>query len=150
VAMLSYHTWQSRLGGDPEIIGKAIRVNAESLTVIGVLPQSFWFPGEPVEVWVPRVFDNRFVSPQMVRNGAGILSGVFARLRADVTPEQPDAAIQAIGEPLHGIHLQPMQQNTTAEIRPSLLLLWGAAGCILLATCTNTAGLLLARATARR
>jgi putative ABC transport system permease protein len=102
---------------------------------------------------VPRVFDNRFVSPQMVRNGAGILSGIFARLRADVTPEQADAALHVISAPhesLHGIHLEPMQQNTTAEIRPSLLLLWGAAGCILMVTCTNTAGLLLARATARR
>ena len=41
--------------------------------------KSFWFPGEPIEVWVPRVFDNRFVSPQMIRSGAGILSGVFGQ-----------------------------------------------------------------------
>lgn len=153
VAMLSYRTWQNRFGGDPEIIGKAVRVNTESLTVAGVLPQSFWFPGEPVEVWVPRVFDNRFVSPQMVRNGAGILSGVFARLRADVRAEQAEAALQVAGAPYEWsrtIHLQPMQQSTTADIRTSLWLLWGAAGCILVVTCTNTAGLLLARATARR
>jgi putative ABC transport system permease protein len=152
VAVISYGAWQRRFGRDPAILGKTIRVNAEDLTVIGVLPPTFWFPGEPVEVWVPRVFDNSFVSQQMVRAGAGILSGVFARLRPEVTPEGANAALRAVapeGLPREA-HLEPMQQNTTAEIRPSLLLLWGAAGCILLVTCANVASLLLARATARR
>jgi putative ABC transport system permease protein len=51
---------------------------------------------------------------------------------------------------LNGAHLQPIQRSSSADVRPSLLLLWGAAGCILLVTCANTASLLLARATARR
>jgi len=43
VALLSYSAWWNRFGGDRGIVGKAIRVNAESLTVVGVLPPSFWF-----------------------------------------------------------------------------------------------------------
>ena len=153
VAMLAHDTWRKRFGGAPDIVGQTIRVNAADLTVIGVLPPSFWFPGEPIEVWVPRVFDNHFVSPQMVRNGAGILSGILVKLRPEVSPRQASAAVRDLSarvDDLRTVHLEPMQESATAEIRPALLLLWGAAGCILLVTCTNTAGLLLARATARR
>jgi predicted permease len=153
VAMLSYDAWRNRFGGDRWIIGKAIRVNAESLTVVGVLPPSFWFAGEPVEVWVPRVFDNRFVPPQMIRDGSGILTDIVARLRPGVSLEQADAALRVMNarlDPRLNAHLQPIERNATADIRPSLLLLWGAAGCILLVTCANTSSLLVARATARR
>lgn len=41
-----------------------------------------------IVVWVPRVFDNRFVSPQMVRDGSAILTGILAKLRPDVSPKQ--------------------------------------------------------------
>ena len=153
VAMLGYNAWRTRFGGDRWIIGKTIRVNAESLTVVGVLPSSFWFAGEPVDVWVPRVFDNRFVPPQMIRDGSGILTDIVARLRPGVSLEQANSALRVMNarlDPRLDAHLQAIARNGTADIRPSLLLLWGAAGCILLVTCANTSSLLLARATARR
>jgi predicted permease len=154
VAMLSYNTWQNRFGGDPQIIGTPIDLNAESVTVIGVLPSTFWFPGEPIEIWVPRVFDNRFVPSQMIWDGAGILTGTIARLRSDVPFARAEAGLQVINsrriKTAHDVHLVSLAESSSAEIRPSLLLLFGAAGCILLVTCANVAGLLLARASARR
>ena len=154
VVMLSYHIWQNRFGGDPQILGKPVRVNAESLTVIGVLPASFSFPGEPIEIWVPRVFDNRFVPLQMIRDGSGILTGIIARLRPEISFDRAEAGFKALNvrdgrEPKDFHHLRPLAQSSSADLRPSLLLLWCAAGCILLVTCANTGSLLLARATAR-
>ena len=153
VAILSYHAWQSRFGGDPRILGRPIRVNAESLTVVGVLPPSFWYRGEPVEVWVPRVGDNRYFPAESIRLGAGILTDIVARLRPGVSVARADAAVQELSPkdgPSRRVSVVPIRQHAASGVRPSLLLLWGAAGCILLVTCANTASLLLARATVRR
>ena len=156
VALLAYNTWRNRFAGDIHIVGKSIRVNAESPTVVGVLPSSFWFPGEPVEVWVPRVADNRFISEQMIRDGAGILTDILARLRPGVSMEQAQASIRVLNAQYNKLypgnldaHLEPLERTSNAAARPSLLLLWCSAGCLLLVTCANTASLLLARATAR-
>jgi predicted permease len=160
VVVLSYSAWQRYFNSDPSLVGKAIRLNAESATVIGILPQTFRYPGQPVDFWQPRVFDVHWVSQESVRRGAGILNDIIVRLRPGVSLRAADAGLQVLdaayrntypenGDIVWHVNVKGLQQSVVSDVRSSLLLLWGAAGCVLLITCANTASLLLARATAR-
>ena len=151
--MISYGLWR-RLGSDPAIVGKPLTLDGRSYAVAGVMPPAFRFPvndvgptgGRP-DVWLP--LD--------VREGAEYF--VYARRKPGVTfaAAQDDlrriaAEIAAAAPATHQSFtaaVWDLRQTITQEIRPTLLLLFGAAGLLFLITCANAAGLLLTRAVAR-
>jgi putative ABC transport system permease protein len=149
LVMLSSAYWQQRFGSDPTILGKAITLNGESYTVIGVLPPDLntLFHADLV---VP--FDNDWV-----KRADGDL-GVFGRLKPGITLRQASAEMGVIAERIgrqratrkgFGAVLVPLEQVRVEYIRPALLVLLGAVGFVLLVACTNVANLLLARAVGR-
>ena len=83
VVILGHSVWQGRYGGDPNIIGKSIRANAEAATVVGVMPQGFHFPIQQ-DVWLPLKID-----PQQAERGANRV-GVVGRLREGVSLDWAD------------------------------------------------------------
>ena len=143
VVVLSNELWKERFGADPEILGKAIRLDG-SRTVIGIMPLGFEFPG--VKVWMPLAIrideHNSFMRP------------VVGRLRSSVTPQQALAELKTFAKHLGPERdrmplILPLKDLLVANIRPSLLVFAGAVAFVLLIACANVANLFLARATGR-
>jgi putative ABC transport system permease protein len=161
VAVLSYGLWQRRFGGDPGIVGKTITLNGRSNEVIGVMPAGVQFVlkfgsnvGKQPDIWVPMTFGPN----SRVRTGRYMLA--IARLKSGITVQQAQAEMDALGESLEqqypdfnkgwGIRVSPLRDEFVGEIRPALLLLFGAVGFVLLIACANVANLLLARGASRQ
>lgn len=160
VVVIGHALWERRLGGDPGVIGRTMRLNSEPYEIIGVMPPGFDFPGGlvygPAELWVPfgLVADEmteRNSHPGVyavgrLRDGIGLaaarsdMEGIAARLRS----EYP-ASNERIG-----VRVRAALDEFVGPVRATLFGLLGAVGLILLIVCANVANLLVVRATARR
>ncbi len=163
VADISYGTWQSVFGGDPNIVGRETTYNGVKCVIIGVMKRGFEFPpGEvdPPQIWTPLQIDP--ASPGSPSSHSFYLLG---RLKNGITPSQAQselsALVQAYGEKKapkihaftpanHTLVSFPLQAEVVSSVRPALLMLLGAVAFVLLIACVNVANLLLARAEARR
>ncbi|HKP86346.1 MAG TPA: ABC transporter permease [Blastocatellia bacterium] len=155
VVILSNGLWQRRFGSDPEIVGRTMRLNEQTFTVIGVMPADFSFPNRTTELWVPLTLD-----PEDQNNRGGHGLNVIARLKSGVTIEQAREEMDAIAGRLeqqypnvntgHGVNVFPLYEEVVAGSRPALLILLGVVALVLLIACANVANLLLARASARQ
>ena len=158
VALLSYPFWKRRLAGNRNIVGSAINLNNSSVTVIGVLPESFDFgavfsPGARVDLFVPYIMDD-------FRDDGNDLA-LVGRLKQGVTLAQAQSETDQLLPQFYFEHKHPeygkgytgqltgLKEYVSGKLRRSLIVLWCAVALILLIVCVNLSNLLLARAAAR-
>ena len=155
VVMLSYALWQKRFGGDPAIVGKTIALDGKAREVIGVMPQHFNFP-RAAGLWIPINFD---IDPEMKLRKAHFMRPI-GKLKEGVTIAQAQADMDVVAMRLEeqypesntgwGLRLVSLREELVGNTRPTLFILLGAVGFVLLIACANVANLLLVRAAARQ
>ena len=154
VVMLSHALWRTRFGGDSSVVGRTITLDGKSAVVVGVMPPRVDYPSRK-QIWIPKVFGESERRARMQT-----YYRVIARLKPGVTIEQARDELSSIADRMAielprtnkdvGIVIEPVFERVTGSVRPILLLILGAVGCVLLISCANAANLLLARAAARQ
>jgi predicted permease len=152
VVLLSSALWQSHFAGDPGVLGRSVKLDDQSYTVIGVLPSSFDFPPDEAKGGVVLPL------PPDMRRTHGFLY-VFGRLKPDATLPSAQADLGAVARRLagqykedkgQGVSVQSLQASFVSDYRPALMILLGAVGLVLLITCANVANLFLGRANSKQ
>ncbi len=158
VVILSHGLWQRRFGGDPGIVGRAIRVEAKAATVVGIMPARFQYPEADVELWFPLTVNAE--SP--LRPRAAHYMRLVGRLKEGASIESARTELAVVADRLErefpknypagsgfGVLVLPLEDDLVAEVKPALTVLLVAVGFVLLIACANVANLLLARAAGR-
>ena len=153
VVVLSHGLWVRRFGANPDIVGTTLTLDGQSYTVVGIMPSDFVVP-QMVDIWTPIAFPPE----QLAANNHGNeFLTVIGRLKPEINITQAQAEMNTLADQLRpqfyganwGISVVSLREQLVGDVRPALLILLGAVGCVLLIACANVANLLLARASAR-
>jgi putative ABC transport system permease protein len=160
--ILSHGLWQQRYGAETAILGRTIHANGQVMTVVGVAPEGFrlYMPPDAalptdVDIWTVWPVDLR----TMPRVPSGIIT-VMGKLRPGVTLAQAQNRMDGVAARLREAYqshalaelraaIHPMHEEAVGHVRPTVLVLFGAVGFVLLIACANVANLLLVRAASR-
>jgi putative ABC transport system permease protein len=160
-AILAYSLWQRAFGGQPDIIGQQVRINARPFTVVGVMPPGFAFPpgsNDQAEIYTS------FQFPANPQNRGNHFLNVIGRLKPGVTIEQARNELEMLeagwqsenrsqhllNQKNHPVLMFALHEDIVGSARRAVLTLLGAVAFVLLIACANVASLLLARAEARQ
>ncbi len=163
--ILSDNLWKERFAQSPRILGRTLLLDGKPFVVVGVMPPGFksYTGGDHTDFWVTTaVLSERSPGspkPVSAERGMSFLNAV-GRLRPGVSINQAQSDMDRVAAmlmrtypneaPKEGVIIRDLQESITGNIRPILLLLFGAAGAVFMLTCANIAGLMSARITRRR
>jgi predicted permease len=156
VVLVNEGFWKDRLGASPSAIGKTLTLDGGHYTIIGVIPSTFQF-WSAAEIYVPI---GQSENPSFDNSGPSRVLQIIGRLAPGVTLAQARAEMNVIdrnrvvahpesADTATGVTIHSLRQDVIGDLEPTLLLLLGAVGFVLLIACANVASLLLARSTAR-
>ncbi len=152
VVILSHALWRQSFGGDPQLVGRHLKVDGQSHTVVGIMPPGFHFPGDAAELWLPSALDPNSSGDRRFLRALG-------RLKPGATFEEARAEFEAIAMRLEQsypdtnkgwrVFMQPLSETISGRMRQPLYVLLSAVLFVLLIGCANVANLLLSRNAAR-
>ncbi len=152
--LISDRFWRRRYNADSNVVGKILRLESYSYTIVGVMPASFLFPDHDVDIWYPSAPDAPFAQSR-----ESTWYTVIGRLKAGVRVAQARANLDSVQTQLGrqfpktdgslAVEIQPLKETAVGGVRRSLWVLFGSVSLLLLIACANIAALLLAR-TAQR
>jgi putative ABC transport system permease protein len=158
VAAISSTLWKTRYTADPGILGRTVRINGETYVIIAVMPDVIpgWMDdtSAAVTIWTPFAFTG--IWSEASRGDRG--NYTLGRLKSGVSYDQARAELATLAARLARQHsidegisatIEPLADTRAGPVRPVLLMLAGAVGIVLIIACSNLAGLLLARNSAR-
>jgi predicted permease len=154
VVVIGYHLWQQTFGGSRSVLGRAVRLNGEAATIIGVMPPRFGFPNRH-SAWVPLRMNplqgTRATAPRLqvlgrLRDGVSLERGLsdLNRIASDIATRFPDT-----NKNVSVIGLELRKRMFDGEERATLWMMFGAVTLVLLIACANVANLLIGRALIR-
>jgi len=153
-AVISERLWSRRFNRDPQALGKMLRFGDQGFPIVGVVPDSFRFPADDVDVWL-----RANLPPQVMRAREARYFISVGRIKEGVKAEAAQADLAAVQGRL-GLQFpatdskwtalaEPLKEDTVCGVRKSLWILFGAVSLVLLIACANVACLLLAQASRR-
>ncbi|MGH9847240.1 MAG: ABC transporter permease, partial [Blastocatellia bacterium] len=155
VVVIGHDLWARRFNSDPNLVGGNVTLNGIGHTVIGIMPANFRFLAA-AQLWTPLGLRAR----SLMDRGDHQELTALARLKPDVRLDQARSDLGAIARRLElqykasnegvGVNVNPLTEEVVGYIRPTLRVLFGVVGFVLLIACANVANLLLARGAARR
>ena len=157
VAILSDGLWRRRFGADERVVGRIIQIDGQPRTIVGVMPRGVSLPGPLAgddDLWMPARLSAADRVTEVYHS-----QKILGRLGDYVTPERASAELETMAarlaaeRPSHrqlGARLTPVEEQTVRSIRPTLLLIAGSVGLLLLVASANASTLLIARASTRR
>ena len=160
--ILSWDAWQRQFGGDASVVGSTVNIDGDPVEVIGIMPEGFHHPGEPlgaeIEAWGTMDFEPggrwffrtsrplqlfaRLVDGASIEDARNELFQISNDLRAEYPEAYPAGAGWMTG-------VEPLSQEVFGGMKLVLLILMGAVGFVLLVTCANLSALLISRTAAR-
>jgi predicted permease len=161
VAVITDRFWKARLGGDPNVIGRALVLDGVTHTIVGVIPKlPVSWTGPNADIWTAKPFVIPGFSHERMMRGTAFLR-VVGRLKPGVTREQAFAALQLLENSYRaqypekidaksGTVVKTLPEDMTENLRPSFATLLAAVTFVLLIACSNVANLLLVRFSGRR
>ena len=158
VVVVSHGLWQRALGADSTIVGRTIQLDAQAVTVVGVMPPGFEFPTSTrVDAWAPLAFNLKDIHGAS-RRARSLM--VIGRTTPEATVGQAQQELNVLSSRIASTYKDSndgwtarviaAQEQLVATSRPALLVLMGAVGFLLLIVCANISNLLLARLSGRR
>jgi len=159
--IVAHRFWQARLNGDPDVLGRTVLVDGESIPIVGVAREGFETPYHETWFWRPMGGDQLLASVGLP-TGSRTLSfqSIIARLEPGVTPAIAEQDLRALAGGIDdevgkrpdqhsNVEILPLSQWVVGDIGPTLFLLLAAAGLVLVAAAANVAGLAFSRAAVR-
>jgi putative ABC transport system permease protein len=153
--LISDRFWRRRFGGDPNAVGKTLRFEINSSTIVGIMPASFLFPDGDVDLWSPSPVDAPFSQSR-----ESTWYRVIGRLKQGMTVTKAQADLATVQGQLGkaypktdadmAVGIELLKEVTVGGVRRSLWMLFGSVTLLLLIACTNIVALLLARAAQRQ
>jgi predicted permease len=158
VALLTYGLWQSRFGGDRNVVNRTISLNGKTARILGVLPRDFEFPTlARTSILVPEALDESIVQ----RNQLGTVVRVFGRMKPGISVDQAKAELEPLFRGFVESAPPPFRKVLRLEVRSirdlqvhdsrrAAWLLLASALAVLLIACANAMNIHLARSVGRR
>ncbi len=162
VVVISHRLWRQKLGGDPNVVGRAIMLDGEPHTIVGIMPAGFAYPGaNDLPAYTGAAEHSDFWRPAAVGDDRSNRTlAVLGRLAPGQAPGQAQAEFDVIASGLaaaypdtnegFGVRVRPLDDQVIGDVRPAIAILQAAVALVLLVACANLANLMLARASARR
>ncbi len=157
--VLSHALWKSRFGADPRIVGQVVEYQELQHTIVGVMPEGFYFPDPDARFWVTLQGNDLLKRAGIQKPGRGLTFVlVMGRLRPEAGLAAAQAELQSLNDAIEKEHsirhreilLVPRLKAVVGDVSPLLWTLLASVGLVLLIACANVANLSLSRAASRQ